>query len=282
MTQPIGSRDGDAAPASGAASSRSTATACRSADDDPGRHPPRGRHAARPRAGALRAHRLRGPPQGRGRQPHRVLQGPRHDDGDHARPRRRARKAVICASTGNTSASAAAYAVRAGHGLRGARPAGQDRARQDGPGAGARREDPPGRRQLRRLPDAGPRACPTTTRWRWSTRSTRSASRGRRRPPSRSSTCSATRPTSTCCRSATRATSPRTGRATRSTRPTAIASPHPAHVGLPGVRLARRSCAARSSRTRTTIATAIRIGNPASWSYAPSRRGTSRAASSTR
>ncbi len=42
-------------------------------------------------------------------------------------------QAVICASTGNTSASAAAYGVRA-DGLRRPRAAGQDRARQDGPG----------------------------------------------------------------------------------------------------------------------------------------------------
>src|SRR3954469_12319620 len=47
-------------------------------------------------------------------------------------------RAVICASTGNTSASAAAYAARAGLGgaaradLRGARPAGQDRPGKDG------------------------------------------------------------------------------------------------------------------------------------------------------
>lgn len=53
-------------------------------------------------------------------------------------------KAVICASTGNTSASAAAYAVRGRHGVRGARAPRQDRARQDGPGARARRQDPAG------------------------------------------------------------------------------------------------------------------------------------------
>ena len=44
-------------------------------------------------------------------------------------------KAVICASTGNTAASAAAYAARAGHHLRGDRPRRQDRAGQDGPDA---------------------------------------------------------------------------------------------------------------------------------------------------
>ena len=44
-------------------------------------------------------------------------------------------EAVICASTGNTAASAAAYAARAGHARRGDRAGGQDRARQARPGA---------------------------------------------------------------------------------------------------------------------------------------------------
>ena len=49
----------------------------------------------------------------RGGQPHRVVQGPRDDDGDDPGARDR-RQGVICASTGNTSASAAAYATAAG------------------------------------------------------------------------------------------------------------------------------------------------------------------------
>ena len=52
----------------------------------------------------------RGAAQVRRRQPDRVLQGPRHDDGDLEPPNEGA-KVVICASTGNTSASAAAYAA---------------------------------------------------------------------------------------------------------------------------------------------------------------------------
>ena len=56
-----------------------------------------------------------------------------------------------------------------------------------------------------------------TIRSRWSTPSTRSGSRVRRRRPSRWSTCSAMLPTCTCCRSATPATSRRTGRAISST-----------------------------------------------------------------
>ena len=64
-------------------------------------------------------------------------------------------KAVVCASTGNTSASAAAYAAKAGSDLRGAGPEGEDRARQDGSDARARRAGARGRRQLRRLARAG-------------------------------------------------------------------------------------------------------------------------------
>ena len=53
----------------------------------------------------------------------------------------RGQQAVLCASTGNTSASAAAYAARAGMHLRGADPAGQDRHGQAGAGSHARRQD---------------------------------------------------------------------------------------------------------------------------------------------
>ena len=81
-------------------------------------------------------------------------------------------------------------------------------------------------------PGTGPRAHRRTTRWRWSTRSTRTASRARRPPRSRSWTRSATLRTSTACRSATRATSPPTGGATRNTtRP--VATTAAAHVRLP-------------------------------------------------
>jgi threonine synthase len=49
------------------------------------------------------------------------------------------KKVLMCASTGNTSASAAAYAARAGHRLRRADPRGQDRPGQALPGGHARR-----------------------------------------------------------------------------------------------------------------------------------------------
>ena len=87
---------------------------------------------------------------------------------------------------------------------------------------------------------------------------------GKRPAPSRSSTCSATPPTSTASRSATPATSPRTGRG--------YCEYH--HGGCPP------SCPACSGfqaagaapiveghivEDPQTVATAIRIGNPASW-----------------
>ena len=159
-------------------------------------------------------------------------------------------KAVICASTGNTSASAAAYAARAGHHLRRARAAGQDRDGQARPGAGARRAAAAGRRQLRRLPRRWPASSRSTTRSAWSTPSTRTASRGRRPPRSRSSTPSATPPTSTACRSATPATSPPTGRATASTPHDGHRHATPAHVRLPGRRRRADRARARWSSSR--------------------------------
>ena len=52
----------------------------------------------------------------------------------------RGAKAVICASTGNTSASAAAYAARAGHQMRRASPQGRHRHGQADPGDDGRRD----------------------------------------------------------------------------------------------------------------------------------------------
>ena len=79
----------------------------------------------------------------------------------------RGQKAVLCASTGNTSASAAAYAAQGGYHLRGPDPAGQDRHGKARTGGHARRQDHSDRRQLRRLSRAGsqadrrlPRRCP--------------------------------------------------------------------------------------------------------------------------
>ena len=124
-------------------------------------------------------------------------------------------EAVICASTGNTAASAAAYAARAG--LRGAVivPEGKiatgklAQALMHGARVIALRGN------FDQALDARARARPTATRSRSSTRSTSSASRARRRRRSRSSTSSARRSTRSASRSATPATSPPTGRASR-------------------------------------------------------------------
>ena len=79
-------------------------------------------------------------------------------------------QAVICASTGNTSASAAAYAVRAGMLCAVLVPEGKIALGQAVAGAGPRRAAAAGRGQLRRLPDPRPRPVRAATRSRWSTR----------------------------------------------------------------------------------------------------------------
>ena len=228
-------------------------------------HPAGGRHPADPRPAAVREDRLHGASEGRGPQPDRLVQGPRHDDGRHrgGRPRPEGRAVRV----DRQHLGLGGRLRRAGrHHLRGADPAGQDRDGQARPGGHARRQDHSDRRQLRRLPGAGPQAhrrLPDDLAGQLA--STRCASRGRRPRRSRSSTRWAPRRTSTRCRSATPATSPPTGRATPSTTATGCqrhAAPHARH---PGRR--RRAAGARASRCSNpeTIATAIRIGSPASW-----------------
>ena len=218
-------------------------------------------------------HRVRGLPQGRGRQPDRLVQGPRHDRRDLARPSRQGAKAVICASTGNTSRLAAAYAARAGHRACAVLvPAGQDRAGQAGAGDRARRAGAAGRRQLRRLPASWPASWPSDYPVALVNSVNPIRHRRARRPPrSRSSTCSATPPTCTACRSATPATSPRTGWATAST-PTSDGDSTrlPAMCGFQAAGAAPIVHGAPVPEPET-IATAIRIGNPASWDLADRR-----------
>ena len=180
-------------------------------------------------------------------------------------------QAVICASTGNTSASAAAYAARAGPDLRRPGADRQDRDGQAGPGAGARRPAAAGRGQLRRLPGAGQQAGdrlpgePGQQRQPVPHRGPEDGVvRDRRRR-------SATPPTSTACRSATPATSPPTGRATASTPPTALATRTPRMWGFQAAGAAP-IVTGRVVENPSTIATAIRIGNPASWTKALAAR----------
>ena len=119
-----------------------------------GGHPPRGRHPARPLRLAVRPDRRRGLAQGRGRQPHRLLQGPRHDGRDLAGEARRRRGRGVrldrqhLGVDGRLRRQGRAQAARAG-----AR--GQDRRRQDGAGDHPRRPDHHGARQLRPLPADG-------------------------------------------------------------------------------------------------------------------------------
>ena len=80
---------------------------------DAGRHARRGLDAAPAGAADLGPRRRRGLPEVRGRESHRVVQGPGDDRGRVEGPRG-GRHAAVCASTGNTSASAAAYCGRAG------------------------------------------------------------------------------------------------------------------------------------------------------------------------
>ena len=152
-------------------------------------------------------------------------------------------EAVICASTGNTAASAAAYCRPRRAARRGDRPRGQDRHRQARPGADARRAGDRAAGQLRPGAGARARARRAPPDCRSSTRSTTSASRARRRRRSRSwrrSTASSTRSAS---RSATPATSPRTGAASRRRR-----SARGCSASRPPAR--RRWCTARRSSTR--------------------------------
>ena len=172
--------------------------------------------------------------EGRGRQPDRLVQGPRHDRGDLGRlPRGRPGRGL---RVDRQHLGVDVGVRREGrHHPDRADARGQDRRREDGPGDRARRADRDGAGQLRPLPRSWPASCRGATRSPWSTRSTRSGCRARRPRRSRSSTSSATPPTSTCCPSATPATSRRTGWATSST-PRSAARP------------ASRGCAASRPR----------------------------------
>ena len=236
-----------------------------------GGHPVRGQHAAAAGAGALRADRLRRLPEGGGRQPDRLVQGPRDDRGglqggrggrqgghlrlhrQHLRLGRRVRR------PGRAD-------------LRGAGAAGQDRAGQAGAGAGARR------------PAAAGRPATSTTAWRWPAKLSQDypvalvnsvnpdrlegqktaafeivdGARRRARHPL---------PAGRQRRQHHRLLDGLPARTTTAGNATRL----PADVRLPG----RRRGADRDGevvREPRTIATAIRIGNPASWAKAVDAR----------
>ncbi len=169
-------------------------------------------------------------PQGRGPQPHRLLQGPRHGGGGGARARGGQPDADLRQHRQHLGVGGRVRrALRAAH--RGGDPGG--------------RASPPASWCRRRCtaPTSWPSPATSTARWRrcaswpptraspWSTPSTRTASRARRRRRSRSSTSSATPPTCSPSRSATPATSPPTGAASASTSPTGMCSRLPRMLG---------------------------------------------------
>ena len=134
--------------------------------------------------------------------------------------------AIICASTGNTSASAAAYAAAAGIDAVVVLPRGQIALGKllQALVAGARSSRSTAT-STRRWRSSGRSPNRTTTRSRWSTRSTRTASMGSGPRRSKSATTLGARRTSSQSPSATRATSARTGRGSATTRPRAASAP---------------------------------------------------------
>ena len=179
-------------------------------------------------------------------------------------------RAVVCASTGNTSASAAAYAAAAGLPCHVILPAGKVARGKlaQALAAGARLTMVDGNFDAALTRSAG------WARKGWrssSTRSTRIGSRGSRRPRGRSSTTSAARPMRWRCRSATPATSPPTGRGFRRYADEGRATSLPRMLGFQaeGAAPIVRGAPVESPET---VATAIRIGNPASWEGAVAAR----------
>jgi homoserine dehydrogenase len=125
-------------------------------DDTPGGDPARGRDPADRLRAAVRADRLRGAPEVRRLQPDRVLQGPGHDDGDHEGGREGGRSGHLRLDRQHLRRRGRVR--RQGRAdLRGHHPEGQDRDGQARPGARARRQGDPDRGQLRPGPDPVPR-----------------------------------------------------------------------------------------------------------------------------
>ena len=174
-------------------------------------------------------------------------------------------KAVVCASTGNTSASAAAYAARAGLTCAVLIPEGHIALGQAGPGADPRGQGAPGAGQLRPGARHRPRARRARPRSPWSTRSTPTGSRARRRVRSRSSTQLGDAPDVHCIPVGN------AGNITAYWKGYLRVPRRPGRPpGCPGCSASRPPAPRPSSRAipiehPETVATAIRIGNPASW-----------------
>ncbi|CAA9326492.1 MAG: Threonine synthase, partial [uncultured Nocardioidaceae bacterium] len=128
----------------------------------PDLHPARGRHAPHRQPVAVAAHRRRRLAQGRGRQPHRLLQGPGDDRGALGRRRPGSPGGGLRLHRQHQRLDGGVRRARRREAARAAA-AGQDRRREARAGRGPRRADHHGPRQLRRLPaDVAParRALP--------------------------------------------------------------------------------------------------------------------------
>ena len=190
---------------------------------------------------------------------------------------RKGAKAVICASTGNTSASAAAYATKAGMTCGVLVPEGKiamgKLSQAIAHGATLLQVDGNFDDCLtlaRKLAEAYPVELVNSVN--------PARIEGQKTAASRSSTPSATPPTSTACPSATPATSRPTGGATASTPPTRRSATGPARPRTCRVMWGFQAAGAapivlgHPVDHPETIATAIRIGNPASWEQAVAAR----------
>ena len=219
---------------------------------------------------ALRAHRLRGAAQVRGRQPDRLVQGPRHDHGHlDGRPGGRA----------GCHLRLDRQHLGVGRGLCRARPAWPGRCsfpRARSPWASSPRPWSTARSCCRSTATST-----TASGWPASCRDSYPVALVNSVNPARiegQKTAAfeivdplGDAPDIHCCPSATPATSPPTGRATASTPATAWPRT-PRGCGASRPRARRRSCAAPPCANPETIATAIRIGNPASWEFAVAAR----------
>ena len=246
-------------------------------DRDPGRCAHRdaggGQHPARSDPCALGDHWLHGVRQGRGRQSHGVVQGPRYDGRGHPSAGRRRAGGHLRLHGEHVGVSGRLRGAGRSD-LRGADPARKDRRRQAGAGRRLRREDPPGARELRRLPGTGPQDRGGPRRHRAGELGQPGAHPGAEvrvlrdlRPARASPGCAF--PAGRQCR----ATSRRTGSATRST--TTIGRMEDSLPRMFGFQAAGAAplVLGHPVSDPETIATAIRIGSPASWHGAP-RPGT--------
>ena len=117
----------------------------------PDHHAAGGRHAPGRQPVAVGAHRRTGLAQGRGRQPHRLLQGPRHDGRAVLRCRGGRRGGGVRINRQHLRVDGGVRRT-SGRQAAGAGAAGQDRGGQARTGDRARRAGHHGARQLRRLP----------------------------------------------------------------------------------------------------------------------------------